>query len=89
MEVAESGPCGLYHLANQGACTRWELARAAAQLAGLDAEKVIGVPDALMQRRAPRLKYSVMAMAALQHAGFSMPRSWQEALAEYVRTLRF
>jgi dTDP-4-dehydrorhamnose reductase len=87
MEVAESGPHGLYHLANQGACTRFELARAAAELAGLDAEKVIGVPDALMQRRAPRLKYSVLEMGALRHAGIALPRPWQEALAEYVRTL--
>ena len=66
MEVAESGRFGLYHLANQGACTRYELARMAVQLAGLDPGKVIGVPDALMQRRAPRLKYSVMGMGALQ-----------------------
>jgi dTDP-4-dehydrorhamnose reductase len=87
MEVAESGPYGLYHLANQGACTRFELARAAAELAGLDPEKVIGVPDALMQRRAPRLKYSVLEMGALRHAGFRPSAPWQEALAEYVRTL--
>ena len=66
MEVAEAGRCGLYHLANQGACTRFELARTAAELAGLDPAKVIGVPDALMQRRAPRLKYSVMEMEALR-----------------------
>ena len=50
MEVAESGRCGLYHLANQGACTRYELARLAVERAGLDTTKVIGVPDALMQR---------------------------------------
>jgi dTDP-4-dehydrorhamnose reductase len=88
MEVAASGPYGLYHLANQGACTRYELAQAAAKLAGLDAAKVIGVPDALMQRRVPRLKYSVLAMEALQRGGFSLPRPWQESLADYVRTVK-
>jgi dTDP-4-dehydrorhamnose reductase len=88
MEVAEAGRYGLYHLANQGTCTRFELARTAAELAGLDAAKVIGVPDALMQRRAPRLKYAVMEMAALQRAGFALPRPWQEALADYVRTVK-
>ena len=88
MEVAEAGRYGLYHLANQGACTRFELARAAAELAGLDPAKVIGVPDALMQRRAPRLKYAVMEMEALRHAGFALPRPWQEALAEYVHTVK-
>jgi dTDP-4-dehydrorhamnose reductase len=88
MEVAEAGRCGLYHLANQGACTRYELALAAAELAGIDASKVIGVPDALMQRRAPRLKYAVMEMAALRNANFALPRPWREALADYVRTVQ-
>jgi len=88
MEVAEAGRYGLYHMANQGACTRYELARLAAELAGLDPAKIIGVPDALMQRRVPRLKYSVLAMEALQHGGFTLPRPWQESLAEYVDTLK-
>lgn len=87
MEVAESGPCGLYHLANQGECTRFELARMAVELAGLNPAKVIGVPDAMMQRRASRLKYSVMQMEALQRGGFALPRPWQEALADYVNSL--
>ena len=84
LEVVEAGPCGLYHLANQGACTRYELARAAVERAGLDPAKVMGVPDALMQRRAPRLKYAVMEMQALRRAGFALPRTWQEALAAYL-----
>ncbi len=88
MEVVEAGHCGLYHLANQGACTRFELARTAAELSGFDPAKVIGIPDAQMQRRAPRLKYSVMEMTALKSAGFSLPRPWQEALADYISTLK-
>jgi dTDP-4-dehydrorhamnose reductase len=89
MEVVEAGRYGLYHLANQGACSRFELARTAAELAGLDPAKVIGVPDALMQRRAPRLKYAVMDMEALRNAGFALTRPWQEALADYVHTVKF
>ena len=49
--------------------------------------KVVGVPADQMGRRAPRLKYAVMEMAALRAAGFSLPRPWQEALADYIRTL--
>ena len=64
------------------------LAVTAAEMAGRDAAKVIGVPDALMQRRVPRLKYSVLAMEALQRGGFSLPRPWQESLADYVRTMK-
>jgi dTDP-4-dehydrorhamnose reductase len=87
MEVVEARRYGLYHLANQGACTRYELARRAAELAGVDATKVVGVPAERMGRRAPRLKYAVMEMAALKAAGFSLPRPWPEALADYLRTL--
>jgi dTDP-4-dehydrorhamnose reductase len=87
IEVVEARRYGLYHLTNQGACTRYELARYAAELAGLDPGKVVGVPADQMGRRAPRLKYSVMEMAALRAAGLSLPRPWQEALADYVRTL--
>lgn len=88
MEVAERGPYGIYHLSNQGVCTRYELACAAAEFAGLDASKVLGVPDAQMHRRAPRLKYAMLEMSALRKAGFALPRPWKEALAEYVHSLR-
>ena len=89
MEVVEARRYGLYHLANQGTCTRYELARRAAELAGMDPAKVVGVPAERMGRRAPRLKYAVMEMAALSAAGFSLPRPWPEALADYLRTISF
>jgi dTDP-4-dehydrorhamnose reductase len=87
MEVVEAERFGLYHLANQGTCSRFDLARRAVQMAGLDADKVKGVPAAEMGRRAPRLKYQVMEMAALKRQGFALPRPWEEALAEYLRRL--
>jgi dTDP-4-dehydrorhamnose reductase len=87
LEVVESGPCGVYHLTNQGACSRLELAKHAAQLAGLDMSKVVGVPSGQMGRRAKRLKYAVMEMRALNQAGFSLPRPWKAALADYLETL--
>jgi dTDP-4-dehydrorhamnose reductase len=88
MEVVEAGRCGLYHLSNQGACTRFELARKAVELAGLDPGRVVGVPDVLMRRRVLRLKYAVMEMGALRQAGFALPRFWQDALVEYVHAIK-
>ncbi len=87
MEVVETHRYGLYHLSNLGACSRLELAQRAAELSGLDARKVIGKPAEQMGRRARRLKYAVMEMRALKEAGLPLPRSWQEALAEYVRSV--
>jgi dTDP-4-dehydrorhamnose reductase len=84
MEVVESGCWGLYHLSNAGACTRVDLAREAAVLAGLDPGKVVGRSLAEMKRPGPRPKYAVMSMDALRQAGFALPRPWQDALAAYV-----
>lgn len=88
MEVVEARRYGLFHLSNFGVCSRLELARCAAILAELDPNQVIGKPADQIARRAPRLKYAVMEMQALQQAGFEPPRSWKEALAEYIRAWR-
>jgi dTDP-4-dehydrorhamnose reductase len=88
LRVFASGKYGTYHLCNQGACTRYDLAVRAAELAGLDASGVTGKPMSEMKRPGPRLKYSVMEMRALREAGIPEPRSWQDALAAYVATLQ-
>lgn len=85
VEVIEARRCGLYHLCNHGRCSRLELAQYAAELAGLDKNKIEGRTREQMKRRAPRPKNAEMKMAALENAGFSLPRGWKEALAEYLR----
>ncbi len=87
LEVIVARRYGLYHLSNQGQCSRLELAQRAAGVAGLESSKVIGKPSDQMGRHAVRLKYAVMEMAELKRAGFPLPRPWQDALAEYVSTL--
>jgi len=87
LEVMESGQYGLFHLCNQGACTRLELARQAAILANLPAENIVGKPMAEMKRKAPRPEYAVMEMKALSDAGILPPRHWKDALAEHVAHL--
>lgn len=88
LEVIERGHCGLFHLCNQGTCTRLELAQYAAELAHLPAANIVGKPIAEMQRKAPRPKYSVMKMKALAESGFSLPRYWKDALREYVTQIK-
>ncbi len=87
LEVVEAERYGVYHLSNQEPCTRLELARRAATLAGLDPNKMIGKTSAEMGRPGARLKYATMAMDALQQNGFSLPRPWEEALGEYIQSL--
>jgi len=85
VEVVEARRYGLYHLCNQGICSRLELATQAAQLAGLDLSRVEGRTLDQMGRPGPRPQYAVMRMQALQNAGFNPPRPWTEALAEYLQ----
>lgn len=86
--VLESGRAGTFHVCNQGACTRYELARRAVEAAGLDASIVVGKPMAEMKRPGPRLKYGVMEMHALQAAGIALPRRWEAAVEDYIGSLK-
>lgn len=83
-DVVEARRYGLFHVANAGSCTRLELARRAAKLAGLDPAGVIGKPLAEMGRPAKRLPYSVLACNALEQNGFGPLRPWTEALRDYI-----
>jgi dTDP-4-dehydrorhamnose reductase len=85
--LVERGARGTFHVSNQGQCTREELAREAARLAGLDAGLVRGKSIAEMGRPGPRVAYSVMAMEGLRSAGVPLPRHWRAALVEYVSSL--
>ena len=87
LEVVERGCSGLYHLANQGTCSRYELAKYAAEKAGVDLSRLEGIPSDQMGRPARRLKFSVLEMRALRKAGIPLLRPWQAALNEYVETL--
>ena len=86
LEVMENNCFGLFHLCNSGMCSRLELMRQAAIVAGLSIAKVIGKPMAEMGRIGPRPKFAVLEMRALKKAGISPPRDWHAALAEYVST---
>ena len=87
LKVFASGRHGTLHLCNQEPCTRYELARKSVELAGLDASIVVGKSMAEMKRPGPRLQYAVMEMRALRDAGIELPRRWEAALEEYVKTL--
>jgi len=84
MEIIEARKYGLYHVANAGQCSRLELAIRAAEFAELDSSLIVGKPSDMMNRKAKRLKYSVMDSRAARDAGFTELRSWDEGLREYV-----
>lgn len=71
-------PFGIYHGANSGTCTWYELAGEALKLKNISC-KMTPVPASHFQRSAVRPKYSVLLNTKLPSV-----RRWQEALKEYL-----
>ncbi len=83
LDLVEAGASGLFHVVNEGHCTRLELARAALRIAGVAREVEIRLrePD---HGRALRPRYSVLDDARLRVWRGRGLRSWGEALAAYL-----
>lgn len=79
LDLLIDGESGIWHLANRGAASWYELAVLAADMAGLDSSRVEGMPGAALGQAAPRPRYSVLS----SERGLVMP-SLEEALARYL-----
>jgi dTDP-4-dehydrorhamnose reductase len=75
---------GIYHAANAGACTWYDVARAALRFAGHDPDRVKPVLTTAFPRPAPRPAYGVLDTSRLAQAGITL-RRWEEALEAYIR----
>lgn len=82
LELVARGRGGIHHVVNDGVCSYETFAREAARLAGLrddEAERLIErTTEASMARPAPRPRWTAMSCQPPL-------RSWQDALAAYVR----
>lgn len=83
-ELVQTEAFGLYHLTNSGECTWFEFARRIFNLAGLKADLQ---PTTSQEYGAParRPAYSVLENRAWARLGRPILRSWEEALADYLR----
>jgi dTDP-4-dehydrorhamnose reductase len=82
--AAGEAPAGVYHVTNAGACSWYEFARAALELAGVDAP-IAPIGTATLSAPAPRPAYSVLANTRLAALGEPPLRPWRDALAAYLR----
>jgi dTDP-4-dehydrorhamnose reductase len=87
VSLLETGPHGLYHVTNTGACSWHEFARTIFQLEELDV-KLTAITSAAFGAKARRPAYSVLDAAASRKLGLPALRPWQEALAAYLRERR-
>jgi dTDP-4-dehydrorhamnose reductase len=83
VQLVERGCLGLYHLANSGSATWWELARAALDHVGYGDLPVARIRTAQFPRPAQRPAWSVLDLGKAARAGVQL-RPWREALAAYL-----
>jgi dTDP-4-dehydrorhamnose reductase len=81
--LVDAGARGLYHLANHGEATWWEVARAGLDEAGFADLGVDRIRTRDLKLAAPRPLYSVLDCSKAEAAGVR-PRPWREALRAYL-----
>lgn len=81
--LVERRVTGLYHLANQGEATWWEVARVALDHVGLREVEIEPVATAALELPAPRPPRSLLDLEKAARVGVRL-RPWPEALAEHL-----
>ncbi len=84
-ELVEADARGLYHVANHGEATWWEVARASLDEAGFGDLEIDRIQTRDLSLPAPRPKYSVLDCSKAEALGVR-PRSWRDALQAFLRS---
>ncbi len=83
--LLERGGRGLYHLANHGVATWWELARACLNEVGFADLEIERIRTEDLDLPAPRPAYSVLDCSKAEALGVRT-RDWREAVRDYLRS---
>ena len=83
-ELIAVGATGVVNATNRGACSWFEFAREILDLTGHKDVSIEPVTSEEFPRPAPRPGYSVLSLARLVSLTGKEPRSWQNALGEYL-----
>ncbi len=76
----------VWHYANSGQASWYELARAVFAEAGHDPDRIHPVDSSRFLRAAPRPSWSVLSTDAWTHSGLTPPPSWTSALQRCIRS---
>ncbi len=83
-QFVESGLYGRYHCVNSGSVSRFEVAKAIIEAAGLEGCSLLPVSSSEFDLPAPRPANESMRNYNFELLGFDMMRDWRSALFEYV-----
>mgnify|MGYP001202104964 CR=1 FL=1 len=85
MAVVDSGPYGLYHLANRGTASRWEIAMEIVKGMGRAGKvEVVPVSSEEFPLPAPRPRSEMMQNLKLRSLGLDEMPHWKDALRDYL-----
>ncbi|MFQ6103890.1 MAG: SDR family oxidoreductase, partial [Candidatus Glassbacteria bacterium] len=86
-ELLEWGRYGKYHMANEGYCSRYELAKKILSIAGNKFCKVQAVSSEEFPLVAPRPRMEAISNYNLMLMKKRIMRSWEEALEDYIQRI--
>jgi dTDP-4-dehydrorhamnose reductase len=87
-ELIETKSYGLYHVVNNGFCTRFECAKKIVEYAEIEDVALKPVTSASFPLPAPRPRMEALRNYHLELLGRSTMRSWEEALKDYINWLK-
>lgn len=82
-QLIASEQYGVYHLVNQGACSRWAFAAEILRQAGLAEARNLPILSSQFQRASTPPRFGALHNNAAAALGITL-RPWQEALADYL-----
>lgn len=87
LELLQTGRYGTYHAANEGMCSRYEMARSIVEFAGITDCRVEPCSSAEFPLPAPRPRMEAMDGMHARLIGLPPQPHWRNALREYVETV--
>lgn len=84
--LLKTGYYGLYHMVNQGSCSRYEVALTIRDALQRPDVEIRPVSSAYFPLPAPRARSEAMRNLKFELLGLNLMRPWQDALREYVVT---
>ncbi len=89
LKITGNNRPGIYHTANSGCCSRYEIAEKIVKYAGISGCKIKGVSGNKFPSIAPRPRMAAIKSINLPNAGLTdLTRPWQEALKDYIAFLQ-
>jgi dTDP-4-dehydrorhamnose reductase len=84
VDISQLPETGIFHLVNEGQCTRFEQARKIAELSGNDSERILPIRREDWPSPVERPAWSVLDCSRARSLGVRPLRHWAKALEDYI-----